>query len=296
VINTECAETQIAQKQSRNSRPDAGHYRLATRSHYDKARTGSEGERCARLFLMATEKRGIPRKSRRAKVPSASVVGRMQFTPSADQWSRIAERFGRTFSHEDRQQLVRIVEVYFLMRRLEIAAPFADDARKFIIDVHTKATDFLKSLLPPASKIEAVDFAQRLTVQRFSKWRKKGMGHWKVIFEFISEVVAATEVGKAALLSPLPGGGMIEGHAWNDLVRKLTTFCKVRSRPIAASKGVLRREKASSFVIFMHELQLAFPENLQRHNGSYGALAAAITHARRRRLCPRDAKSGRVRT
>ena len=74
--------------------------------------------------------------------------------------------------------------------------------------------------------------------------------------------------------------GFVEGRNWDELAWNLIEFARVRGLPNGVSKSD-DPAKASPFVAFVRELQLAFPERFRRHNTTNAALAEAITVARR---------------
>jgi hypothetical protein len=243
---------------------------------------------------MASNKRGVPRKSRRARLPSASITGRQRFTPSTEQWRRIEHAFGVRFSDEDYRQLTIIIDRYFRMQPLETAAAFLDDAQAYLKAVLTNANALNRSLQPPASRSDAAFYVQRLILENFHTGQPIGPGGWNMIVMSMIAFVAASEQAEVTLSRRMKGGGFVEGYAWRKLIRELTHFCNERLMPTAASKGLIKGNGQSPFVAFVYELQRAFPENFRRHNFSPAALATAIADARRPPA--RETKSAEART
>jgi hypothetical protein len=231
---------------------------------------------------MASEKRGNPRKSRRARLPSASYVGRTRFAPSDEKWRRIEKALGYRITSEDADELTQVVDRYFDMHPFEAAAPFVSDAQAYLQSVITKGHEFLSTLQPPDSN-EAAFNAQRLIVNSLPRQRRKGAVALHEFVMAIHEFMAACEAAKKKLqkLARVRARRtFVEGAAWRELVRKLTRFCRKRSLPTTVSKA--RAVPPSTFVAFVFELQRTFPEKFRRYNSSYAALATAIVDSRRR--------------
>jgi hypothetical protein len=244
---------------------------------------------------MVLEKRGNPRKSRRARLSSASYTGRTWFAPSPEERRRIEAALGVRFSEEQFRELVGIVDNYFGMQPFERAAPFADDAQAWLNEVRSKARTFFEVLTRrPGSRRDAAFVVERLITKNLEDGRLGGQEKWNEILLCMSSFVVASEFAAKELSQQIKRRGFVEGDAWSKLIRELTLFCQARSLPTHASKGLNKspRAKPSPFVAFVYELQLAFPGRFRRHNFSYGALATAITNAR---APARELKSGTAR-
>jgi hypothetical protein len=245
-----------------------------------------QGGRRVEFKLMAREKRGNPRKSRRARLPSARFTERARFNPSPEQWRLIERPLPVRLKSEDRQALVEIVDAYFGMQPFERAAPHVDDAQAYLQTVLAKARDFWFALQPSD---QAAFFAQRKIVKEIPGGRKLGLAAWQEIARLIEEFITAGERATTDLAKYEKSGGFVEGEAWRELIRALTRFCKKRSLPTGASKA--EGARPSPFVAFVYELQRGFPERFRRHNFSHAALATAVACARR--PPGREIKSGR---
>ncbi|MCI0598590.1 MAG: hypothetical protein L0Y60_03555 [Beijerinckiaceae bacterium] len=107
-------------------------------------------------------------------------------------------------------------------------------------------------------------------------------GHLKGALRSVDDFTKETFVFLAAAaaagheLNAGEGNGFVEGDSWNRLVRGLAEWFESKGLRVTAAKG----GKPSPFVVFVHELQLTFPERLRRHYQSDEALAQAINAAR----------------
>ena len=94
---------------------------------------------------MAREKRGNPRKSRRAKLLSASYAGTTRFVLADDQWRQIEKALSYRLTSADTQELIQVVDRYFRIQPFEVAAPFVSDAHAHLQSVLTKGHDFVST-------------------------------------------------------------------------------------------------------------------------------------------------------
>lgn len=278
------------------------------RQHFGMDLHNLGGRTSSEFDLMPSQKNGFQRKRRGEKVRAASVAGRTWFIPSHDDWQRLEKRLGATLDAEDREHVVKIIDNYFEMQPFERAAPHLNDVRRYVEQLQAKANDFQKAL-SSVKNPEATNYAQRLITWHFnspfsahpdhrapSASRAIGTGSyqvgdkqeskkypslhtWQVFYMAVAAFVAAGERAEKDL-ARIKGGGTIEGYAWKILIKALTSFCKNRSLPTAASKGALKGDKNSPFVAFIDELQRTFPPKFRQYSHSLAGLAAAITSAR----------------
>lgn len=234
-------------------------------------------------------KDGVPRKSRSARLPTASVRGEFRFEPSAEDWDRIASGYGIELTPEDKSEIHKLAENYLLFAPFERAAPFAADAIGYLKRLRKAAVGFRTALLSgqqlkTESERDAAFYAGLLIEQRLEELRYSRTASMNDLHATMTAFMAASAGAMKELESPA-ARFHDEGETWDALVRGLTSWFKSTGRPTGAAKDADKSKKdaPSRFVGFVRELQNTFPADLRRYTASDVALAKGISDARRKR-------------
>jgi hypothetical protein len=238
------------------------------------------------------------RKSRRLRLPISSGWGsEVSFTPQPRDWQRIEAAYGHSLSPAQREAITLLVDNYFRWQPGEARAPFEGDARRYLTRLQKAALQFWRVMLErshipmtgigakahiaeqDALRGVAVGFVQYHFGRHIALFDHAGKTDWKRLLAIMQACIPAFEVTKSYLDEQIKLG-FVEGRSWNELAWKLTEFAKQNDLDSSVTKFD-DPQRASPFVAFFRELQLTFPQEFQRHEGSNTALAEAITVARR---------------
>lgn len=239
-------------------------------------------------------KRGNPRKSRRARLPTSFMWDGFDFEPSEEDWRRIETAYP-FLSPNDRDEISRIVIAYLLQAPFESRAPFVDDAMTWLAEVEKAAKIFWKvghKRRSTEEKEQAALYAQSLVERNIRHPALPRGTEWYTLSGIMTHLVAAIEIAKREFPKEAVVG-FVEGDMWDDLICQLTDFSERRGYPTAASKGVDKSlsNEPSPFIGLVRELQNTFPVECRRHMASDMAIAEAIAAARRKWRARRKAKS-----
>jgi hypothetical protein len=241
---------------------------------------------------------GAPRKSRRRRLGVSGGLGAPpKWTPSADDWNRLAAVYGNLpFNDELRAEIAKAVDEYFNWATYEPKAPFADE---FIEKLHN-AKRLAREL---SEAISALGDARHLIAPHWSRYfpredcedsedapieedldtlfdrlaaetpRRRGRDHRD--FEEVVHTICSALDDTMRHVSSEDAGEFAEGDAWRQLIVDLARALEARGFKISASKD-LSKGRPSRFVRFVRELQPMFPEELRRHV-NLDALSGAIS-------------------
>jgi hypothetical protein len=215
----------------------------------------------------------------RKKHVSASFIAQSQkFAATTADWARLEDLYC-PLSEEDRGSIISILNEYFIMEALDLAAPTKKSALSNISSIRAAAKKLSREL-NARSDLEAAQYVEMLIEQ---KWP----GGPKPLVDFQSEVASLLLACKKVEdeIEGTDGEGKqarFWGRPWEGMIRSLINFLKGKGYPTGAANVGTRREvySASKFVKFVDELQKLFPDEF-RHYTDRG-LPKAINAARRR--------------
>ncbi|MGI8568509.1 MAG: hypothetical protein ACR2KT_05305 [Methylocella sp.] len=241
-----------------------------------------------------SSKKGPPRKSRRARLPTSFMAGCFDFEPSEEDWRRIEAAYP-FLTHGDRDEISRMATEYLLFAPFESRAPFLDDSMAWLADLEKAADKFWKAgnKRPVTEEKQlAATYARCFVERNIRHWALPRGNEWSVLMGIMTHVVAAFDIAKRELPKEAVAGH-VEGQMWDNLICQLTDFSEQRGYPLGASKGIDKSssDEPSLFIGFVRELQQTFPAECRRHTASDMAIAEAIATARRKRRARRKAKS-----
>lgn len=222
-----------------------------------------------------------PRQPRLSRVRPSHFSGSIAYAPSGGDWAKIETDYGRDLTARARVTIVKGVEAYFRDERFEQNAPYHRDALQWIESVDKAARRLASALhADPRSRTADAAFHGQLAIERFlSSLPLDEQVSLDAMRLHLTALCAAASLAKKDLdknaKSALNGLA-----AWKQLIRTLTEIVTAHGMPSAASKGT--NGQPSPFVRMVQALQSTFPPNMRRHNGSYDALAEAISVARRK--------------
>lgn len=220
------------------------------------------------------------RKSRRARLPVSIIRSRRSWSPSEGDWRRI-EKACPFLQPEDRPSLEQIMVATVVFAPGELAAPFVDDAKRWLTRLERAAADF-RQLAQRCSVQGEHGYIQTFVQERLNRFEGWQDSSWSRVVSEMADVVEAIRLTREDVETEWLRG-IVEGQAWELMVRDLSEFAAARNYPLAAPKGTDKSENSSTpgFVILVKEVQNSFPEDCRRPCNSDIALAEAITVARR---------------
>jgi hypothetical protein len=246
---------------------------------------------------MATKisKAGVPRKSRRLRLPLASRSGGdRSFLPTAEDWARIEHAYGHSIDPDGRGEIIVLVESYFCFQPAERLAPFADDTQAYLERLARAGKKFWDVLLEresmPMSRRDGQDYiaeedricdagkvyAQSVLGGHLKNSDFRHQTDWRRLLDVIGAFQSAVVKTQDDIKQRAANTGFVEGRQWANLVWKLGEWAKKRKLPVGLTKFE-DPAQAAPFVGFVRELQATFDEEFRRHSASNAALTQAIT-------------------
>ena len=236
-------------------------------------------------------KAGNPRKSRRKRLNISGGTGpEEKFSPHLSDWRRVETAYGHNLSDDDRRAIVVLVDKYFFWQPSESAAPFVDDALRYLNRLEKTGRKFWETMLEREQiptligearlRADAIVFVQNHVGRYLAKFDFRKKTDWDGLIDVMGASMAAFIKAREYINGDSANRGFVEGNAWNNFVWGLSEFAEQRQLPFRISKSD-DPARASPFIRFFRELQESFPPRFRRHHSSYTALAEAITVARR---------------
>jgi len=226
-----------------------------------------------------------PRKPRISRLRSSHFSGNIAYAPSGGDWAKMETDYGRRLTATARAAIVKSVEAYFRDERFEQNAPYHRDALQSIKSVDKAARSLTSTLLAdPRSRTADAAFHGQLAIERFlSSLPLDEQVSLDTIRRHVTALYAAASLAKKEVAKDARRAPKVLS-AWQELICSLTQFALAHGMPSSASKGTDKTPslEPSPFVRMVRALQSTFPPNMQRHNGSYDALAEAISRAKRK--------------
>jgi hypothetical protein len=225
-------------------------------------------------------------------LPLASVSGGYpEFLPTNQQWKQIEQAYGHALT-DVRQAIITVTINFLLWEPFERAAESVLLARKEVLKVQ-KAAKNLHGASVTARATAATFYAHRLIKRHLADekfWSRKFGGRnsdefvqlrrlLALVLDACTSVLDACTSALAELDDPNQPGHR-EGDCWRDWVRALTRIAKQNKLPSHVGNDP-DPDKASAFVVLVHELQLCMKPEARRYMHSTVALAQAINRARR---------------
>lgn len=239
-------------------------------------------------------KAGVPRKSRRLRLPQASGSGGdRSFSPAAQDWERIERAYGHAIDPDGRQEIIVLVESYFRFQPAERLAPYADETLAYVGRLAKAGEKFWDVLLErqnlPFSKKDGDDyiaeedkirdqgkgFAQSVLGGHLKKFDFRHQTDWNALLDIVGSFQAAVAETQRDITQRAARTGFVEGRQWANLVWKLGEWARTRNLPVGLTKYE-DPTQAAPFVRFIRELQSTFDEQFRRHDASNIALTQAI--------------------
>src|SRR5262245_8649980 len=226
-------------------------------------------------------------------LPLASVSGGYpEFLPTNQQWKQIEQAYGHALADNVRRAIITATINFLLWEPFERSAESVLLARKEVLKVQEPAKNLhdaaknLHDALVTAPATTATTSAHHLIKRHFADeklWSRKFGGRNRDKYVRLRHLLAllldACTSALAELDDPnLPGRR--EGDCWRDWVRALTRIAKQNKLPFRVGNDP-DPDKASTFVVLVHELQLCMKPEARRHMHSKVALAQAINRTRR---------------
>ncbi len=225
-----------------------------------------------------------PRKSWAQRLPSSGGVWSAVYVAGLAEWQRIETAYGHALEISARATILVAVKEYLRDAPFETHAPFLREAMAWLRELEKAARCLNRAMVSEthSPKADAAFYAQRAIEHHIRDPRSKEQLKWGTLIGSAMALTAAISLAKREIPKEACVG-FVEGEAWNAFIRRLTEIVKQFELPYRASKGTDKTPKAepSPFVRMVRALQLTFPPELRRHNGSYQAAAEAIAKARR---------------
>ena len=225
-----------------------------------------------------------PRKSRAQRLPSSGGVWSTVYVAGLADWQRIEAAYGHALEISARATILGAVKEYLRDAPFETHAPFLRDAMAWLRELEKAARGLNRAMASEthSSKADAAFYAQRVIERHVRDPSGNESPQWDTLIGNAIAMTAAISLAKREIPKEARIG-FVEGESWNAFIRRLTDIVQVFELPYRASKGTDKTPEAepSPFVRMVRALQLTFPPELRRHNGSYQAAAEAIAKARR---------------
>jgi hypothetical protein len=237
---------------------------------------------------MATiRKRGLPRKSRRARMNMAMTSVRLDWKPTVAVWRTLEMAYVPGFAVTDADQtwLKNIVRSYLVCDVAERHAFFADDVRAKLAAFGKAVDAFGLALDSWCSGDYAVrgpfDMIWRNLTVHSQPSSAIGLTELDDVISLVGQLSLTIRNAREALEEDIASGAMVEGRAWQSLILSLTAFAAGRGLPTGAPKDSDKRDTPAPFVNFVMALVASLPAEARRHSGTWQACAQAISQARR---------------
>jgi hypothetical protein len=218
------------------------------------------------------------------RIPIASAAIFEPVTIDAEGWRRIEQAYGRNLSLRVRGQLHEATEEYVRFGALELHAAQVSQAEKRIATLQEAAGKFAEML--NADKAEDASFhAMRLIDKQFEPASAGGERRTRMSECLLATLWCLHEACAKALkdLKDPKNHGHRPGMRWARWIQELTLIVCEHSLPHEARKDTDKQktDRPSPFVALLRELQSFIPKPLRRASISAGALATAISEARK---------------
>jgi hypothetical protein len=225
---------------------------------------------------------------RKGKIPRVSVGAVKPFNVTDEAWQKIDAAFGRSTSREARTQVALATAGFLRAAQAEKNAGLMDHALQRVNRLRECAQQLIDAvgdrdigdvireyvddeLGEEYSRLKVEkDFDKRLPTHRYVSWVSLELGRF------------ANACHNWIDIAPRHGFWP-DGGAWNQWIRQLTAILEAHNLPTGASKDTTKKksDRASPFVDFVYSLQELLPNEYFRGQHSAGALATAISRARK---------------
>jgi hypothetical protein len=200
------------------------------------------------------------------------------------EWQRIESACGWSIQPAVRSKILHATKQFLLFEPAERTVQSVS-AAKINLEAYDKAaTRFFNALfVDPSGPSDASAYAQSLIEQNSSNLRQSGVSVFEALLANLRTFHIACNTSIKQLNDPV-SSAFQSGRAWRQWVVQLTDIVDGASLPTAVRKdvgGKSKNDDQSPFARFVSELQKILPEESQRHTHSEGALADAISEARK---------------
>ena len=217
---------------------------------------------------------------RRRKLPFASAGGPSPIATIDDAKWQILERIiDEPISPALRTELVDATNHFLSFAIFEHTVEPLDGATERVTAVSGTAKRFWRTLNEGGSG-DARFYADHLIEMHFADARMPRKDKIRSLMGIMTSFVVACDLAGKELASGTIAEHRI-GDCWAGWIRRLTEILKRNEMPTSARKDADKSGKASNFVLFVEELQKGFDPIFRRGTQSTGAVAEAITRARR---------------
>ena len=210
---------------------------------------------------------------------SPDVVSTATFQPSEEQWVLIQKPYSIILSGVEKKTIATIVQEYFHLHEVEIAAPLVKDVLKKLDSFNTALVKIRGSLTKKIDGTydEAAISARDAIVAGLREVRPEMKP--KEIWELIPDLLEACLNARNSTLGIGSTGGFAEGSAWRIMINDLMDIVEEGQLPTSVAKGQAKQRAKvySPFVEFVWQLQKCFPPRYKRHDGGKDGLGGAIS-------------------
>jgi hypothetical protein len=220
---------------------------------------------------------------REAKVLMALLDGHPTANISTPDWQRIEYHYARRLPQEIRHEIEHVTREFAFSALFERRAARVADARVEVEEIRDAAEQFRIILGRPSANVDGTHYARHLFRNLVrsdllpSYHGFPSSDPIQVISELLCSCITACDAATNELDNP--DFSVIEGKAWEQFVRTLTTILEKTNLPTGASND--KNKRISPFVNLVRELQECIPAESRQHTHSDLALAKAINGARK---------------